>query len=116
MNKRLRKKRHLGEFKEFGFIISLNLRSELTERELDAWLDDLIEAVERLNLGICGGGNFEQEYFCIRLKGRAPVTIEDRAALNEWLAQDSRLVNFQLGGLEDAWYPSKQKKDAEENA
>ena len=111
MNRRLRKKRHLGEFKEFGFEISLKLRPELTELELDAWLDDLIEVVEGRNLGLCGGGNLEQDYYCIRLRGRAPVTIEDREALEKWLSQDGRLISSQVGALEDAWYPPIKRKD-----
>ena len=108
MKKRLRKKLHKGEFKEFGFDISLKLKPELTELELEAWTHDLIEAVEKLNLCIGGGGLFEQEFFCARLDGRAPVGLEDKEALGRWLGQDSRLVSFQLGNLVDAWYPVKQ--------
>jgi uncharacterized protein YggL (DUF469 family) len=109
MNKRLRKKLHKGEFKELGFGIFLKLRPELTETELEAWLDDLIEIVERLNLGIGGGGRHEQEFFCSRLAGRSPVSLEDQEALGRWLAQDGRLVSFKLGNLEDAWYPAKSR-------
>jgi len=102
MNKRIRKKRHLGEFKEYMFEFSLKLRPELTEPELEAWWDDLIDIVEDLKLGIFGGGNHEQEFSCIRGKGRAPITLEDRDALGRCLSQDSRVVSYQLGDLEDA--------------
>ena len=105
MNKRLRKKRHLGEFKEFGFSISLKLRPDLAESELDVYFNDFLDTVERLNLAVGGGGQYDLDFFCTRLKGRTPITLEDRDALEKWLAQDSRLVSFQLGDLEDAWYP-----------
>jgi uncharacterized protein YggL (DUF469 family) len=105
MNKRLRKKRHTGEFKELGFAIVLKLRPELTEPELNAWLLDLIETVERLNLGIGGGGQYVQEFFCTKLNGRGSVSLEEKEALNQWLTQDRRLESFHLGELEDVWYP-----------
>ena len=88
MSKRLRKKRHLGEFSECGFHISLELRPDLTEAEVDAWYGDLIDAIEGLNLGIGGGGSHKQEFFCARLAGRAPVMPEDREALGQWQAHE----------------------------
>ena len=109
MNKRLRKKRHLGEFKEYMFDFSLKLRPELTESELDVWLDDLLDVIVASKLSIGGGGGHEQKYCCYRWRRRCktPITLEDRDALERWLAQDSRVVSCQMGDLEDAWYPVK---------
>ena len=107
MKKRLRKKRHVGEFQEFCFYICLKIKPELTEPELDAWWDDLIETVEGLNLCIGGGGLHELVFFCSRLRGRAPVTLDDREAIGRWLAQDCRVSSYDLGNLVDAWYPAK---------
>lgn len=91
MNKRLRKKKHLGKFQELGFDIGFTLVSGCDE---DAFIDRLIEAVEARGLMI--GGNFVARH-------RGSATQEDRAALREFLAQ-APVITFRVYDLRDAWY------------
>ena len=50
MKKRLRKKKHFGEFKELGFEVRGDLRPGLSGNDLEAFVDRLIEIVEARSL------------------------------------------------------------------
>lgn len=54
MRKRLRKKKRLGEFVEWGALLQASLKLA-SQAELDTFLDQFIEKVESLNC-YCGGG------------------------------------------------------------
>lgn len=94
MKKRLRKKKRVGEFVEWGTLIraQLDLKSE---QELDKFSDEFIEKVENLKC-YCGGG--------ISLDKGLDIVVElgkDKqkalSRLNElelWLASDTRVKNF----------------------
>jgi uncharacterized protein len=59
MKKRLRKKKHKGEFQEFGFQINLNVKPDFSPMETNLLIDELIELMERENLlfgGSLSGG------------------------------------------------------------
>jgi uncharacterized protein YggL (DUF469 family) len=54
MRKRLRKKKRLGEFVEWGALLRAGLKLD-SQEELDSFSDQFIEKVESLNC-YCGGG------------------------------------------------------------
>ncbi len=105
MNKRLRKKKRVGEFKEFGFELRADLRPGLVGVELDAFVDRLIDVVEARKLGFGGGAGRDDKLdgFVTRM-GHGSATEDDRAALAAFLAGDDAVVRHEIGALRDAWY------------
>ena len=103
MRKRLRKKKRVGEFREFGFAVAFRLDPNLVETEVDAFVDDLIDIVEDHDLGFGGGGKLEWQGYVTRLS-RGSATDSDRETLNAFLQHDSRVKAVAVGPLNDAWY------------
>ena len=103
MKRRLRKKKHLGEFREDGFAIGIVLREGLAPADHNAFVDAFIDAIEARGLAFGGGGwppRFEG--FATRaLKGSA--TEEDRAAMAAFLDAHDAVVAHEVGPLVDAW-------------
>lgn len=106
MNKRLRKKKHIGEFKELGFEVLADLRGGLSPQELDAFLDRWIDAVEARQLGFGGGGGGRDGKFegFVARAGRGSATDDDRAALASFLGGNAAVVRHEVRELRDAWY------------
>ena len=104
MNKRLRKKRRVGEFKELGFELLGELRPGTSDDDVEAFVDRLIVAVEARKLGFGGGGGRDGKFegFVTRM-GRGSATEEDRTALDAFLAGDVDVVRHEVGALKDAW-------------
>lgn len=104
MNKRLRKKHHLGEFQQLGFQLRADLRPAITDADIDAffgrWLD-VLEKHDLLFSGTAGHGKFEG--FIMRA-GRDSATEEDRQAIGASLTGDSIFLNHEIAPLSDAWY------------
>ena len=61
MKKRLRKKKHLGEFKELGFEVRGDLRPGLSGNDLEAFVDRLIDIVDARSLAFGGGAGRDDE-------------------------------------------------------
>ena len=105
MNKRLRKKKRVGEFKELGFELRAGLRPGLVGVELDAFLDRLIDVVEARKLGFGGGAGRDDEIDGVVTRmGRGSATEDDRAALAAFVVSDDAVVRHEIGALRDAWY------------
>jgi len=104
MNKRLRKKKRVGEFKELGFELLGELRPGTSDDDVDAFVDRLIVAVEARRLGFGGGGGRDGKFegFVTRM-GRGSATEDDRTALAAFLAGDVDVVRHEVGALKDAW-------------
>lgn len=114
MNKRLRKKKHVGEFREDGFYIKAQLSFLKNDSpECDKFVDDLIEFVESKNLYIGGGVGTETDVFCTRYKGSC--TEDDRQTVSEYLKNHPLVIRFKVGPLVDAWYGSDGKLDWEDS-
>jgi uncharacterized protein YggL (DUF469 family) len=100
-SRRLRKKLHTGEFRELGFELALHL-----DRDLDASADDafwdafIVECIE--GRGLSYGGSTTGY---ITRAGHGSASAEDREAVRAWLAQRTELAGFELGPLDDVWYP-----------
>lgn len=100
MRKRLRKKLHLGEFREDGFIIKFSLTNA---NKLDDFCDRFIdEAIDANDLECGGGGNTEWEAFITRCTGSA--TEADRLSVLNWLKRQPSVKNIEVGPLVDAWH------------
>ncbi len=97
---RLRKKLHLGEFKEFGFQFAATHKTELDEIAAEALVDAFLqELVEPRGLAFAGwtDGGF------IVMYGKGSATAEDQEALRTWFAARPEVASVDIGPLVDAW-------------
>lgn len=104
MNKRLRKKKRVGEFRELGFRVQFETPGMSTEQEealCDRWLEEAVEA----NGLICGGAfGPEQWDGFVQLDHRGSATDEHRQAVTKWLESQAQIKKVQVSPLIDAWY------------
>ena len=103
MRKRLRKKKHLGEFQELGFELSFDYVVSDVEEE-DALLDAfLLEAVEARGLQFGGGGGRGtwSGFATAGAKG-ATATEAHREAVRMWLERRPEVTVVRVGPLRDA--------------
>jgi uncharacterized protein YggL (DUF469 family) len=101
MRKRLRKKKHLGEFQEFGVDVVVALQHGV---DFDAFLDDfLCDAVEANGL-LFGGGEMAEKFEGFLELGRRAVYVSNLTKVSTWLAADPRIQSFQLADPVDAWH------------
>lgn len=103
MNKRLRRKKRVGEFKEVGFVVRGELRAGLSEKELHALVERFLTAVEARHLAFGGDIGESFEGFVTR-QPRGSATEEDRAALQAFFTADADVVRHEVEALRDAWY------------
>lgn len=105
MKKRLRKKRHKGEFQEFGFEVWVKLKDNLNTNTGDQFIDDfIIQAIEANQLMFGGGGreNLWEGFVTLNRRGSATQVHQDQ--LQSWLSSRPEVSEFQIGDLQDAWY------------
>ena len=102
MKKRLRKKRCVGEFREFFFELTCDLLPGTQEQ----FLDEFIAEVERMKL--CTGGPCEMEtsasgylQMIITGLGRKSPTEDQRQHLLAWLTARPETVDCKAGPLTD---------------
>lgn len=104
MKKRIRKKLHVGEFKEMGFAVRFRIAADVDEDGLNTFLDTFLsEVVEGNGMGFGGGGNHEWEGF-ITMMERGSTTEEHRALIDRWLGDNPQVEEHEVGPLEDAWH------------
>ena len=100
MRKRLRKKKHVGEFQEFGVELEMTLRAGV---DFDGFLDDFLrDAVEANGLAFGGGGRGSHLAGFLEL-GRQDICQSKIAMLTAWLAAERRIETFVVGDPVDAW-------------
>jgi uncharacterized protein YggL (DUF469 family) len=105
MRKRLRKKRHLGEFAEHAFDVWCTLETGLTEAATDAFVDRFLsQAIESQGLSCGGGGRDAKWHFCVGRAGRGSPTAMQRVAVGMWLSEQPEVASHGLGELFDAWH------------
>lgn len=105
MNRRLRKKKRVGEFKELGFELAGDMRPDISAGDIDGLVDRLLEVVVARKLSFGGGFSPDGEFggFVTR-KGRGSATEDDRTALAAFLDGEDAVVRHEVGPLRDAWY------------
>lgn len=106
MKKRLRKKKHLGEFTEWGrqLVITRN-RKDGFDEFLDAFIEDAIEA----NGCYCGGGGKEDKLDVVVELGRRADDPDARLnRITAWLDARPDVENWRLGEEFDIWYGGYQ--------
>lgn len=105
MNRRLRKKKRVGEFQELGFEVRAELRPGASDGDAEAFIERLIEVVEARELGFGGGVGRDDTFegFVTRA-GRGSATEDDRASLATFLEGDDAVTRHELGELRDAWH------------
>ena len=102
MRKRLRKKKHLRDFQQFGVNLVVNLHDGV---DFDAFFDDfLVKAVEANGLAFGGGGCATILDGFLELGCRSEHEI-NLSTVAVWLTSDSRVQSSKFGTPVDAWYP-----------
>ena len=98
--RRLRKKLHVGEFRQFGFDVSFRLPENLSQCDLASFWDRFIlEAIEANDLAFGGGtSGFVTGW------GRATATNDHRQLVVSWLAAQPTVSGVVAGELIDAWH------------
>jgi uncharacterized protein YggL (DUF469 family) len=105
MKKRLRKKKHLGEFEELGFRVRFRLSPDLRDAErnrllAEGWIREAIEANE-----LCfGGGGLEVWDGFVTLARGGSATEEHRRLVARWLEAQPAIVEHTVFPLVDAWH------------
>jgi len=99
MKKRLRKKLHLKEFKELGFVLKLEFNTEDSDK-LDVILDQLLAIVEDMELD-CGG--ILEELVISETKPNSGL-VERKAAFLDRVSKIEGITNVTAGELIDVWH------------
>jgi uncharacterized protein YggL (DUF469 family) len=100
-SRRLRKKLHIGEFKEMGFEFEAELERPLSTEAEDDLLDSfLTEIVEPRSLAL--GGAITDGF--IACGSRGSVTEDDRESIRAWLSSRPEVRAVRVGTLKDVWH------------
>lgn len=104
-SRRLRKKLHVDEFKEYGFDYEVHLNADLTPEQectlFDRFIDEVIDARD-----LALGGGLSGGFVCYF--ERRSATDEDRTAVGEWLRANLPAESVSVGELRDVWYSTKK--------
>jgi uncharacterized protein YggL (DUF469 family) len=99
-SRRLRKKLHIGEFREDGFEVRFQLKAGLSDsQQLDVLDAFITEAIEARGLAFGGG-----EHGFVMRADRGSTTEEDRASVREWLQTCQAIEHAVVLEMRDAWY------------
>ncbi len=102
MNKRLRKKLHKGEFRQYGFEFSFEFDPPLGEEEFGSFFDRLLEMLDSYDLGMGGGGDTKGISGSVG-KYKGSVTLEEIEMVRGWLLGCTEVKNIWVGELMDMW-------------
>ncbi len=102
MKKRLRKKKHYGEFTEWGRQLVVNRnRKEGFDEFLDAFVEEAIEG----NACYCGGGGSDDRLDVVVELGRRSDDPDERLKkIVTWLDARSDVQGFKVGEEFDVWH------------
>jgi uncharacterized protein YggL (DUF469 family) len=106
MRKRLRKKKRIGEFQEFGFKAGFRFSRQLSQRARNDLLDRFIKyAIEENGLQYGGGGDGnEWNGFVALNKSRGSTQERHRQAVEKWFIHEAEVKEYYLTDMIDAWY------------
>jgi len=107
VQKRLRKKLHVGEFQELGFEVRFRVADNLSPDAFDAVVDAFISQAIEAHALACGGGGQPPEWSVfVTREGRGSASEGHRQAVATWLVARPEVNTVQIGPLVDAWYPA----------
>jgi len=105
VNRRLRKKKRVGEFREFGFPVRFSFSKQLSLDERNSLLEDWIRlAIEANGLQFGGGGTSNIWEGFVELEGRGSAADKHRRIVEEWLLKETRVLDHEVGPLIDSWH------------
>ena len=100
MNKRIRKKKRVGEFQELGVEITVTFADGVDH---EAFLDEFLrDAIERRAMQFGGGCNEEALQGFVEL-GRRPQAPKNLEFVRQWLAAHAAVASSSVGEPVDAW-------------
>lgn len=102
-NRRQRKKMHLAEFQELGFLVKWQFAENTGIDQIDATVDKFIEDVIRANgLAYEGSGYLHWEgLVCLEKLGKCDES--HRQLVKKWL-EDNGLLEIEISDLFDIWW------------
>lgn len=104
MKKRLRKKKHVGEFAVFGVPVAIRL---VDGTDFDSFLDEFLEEAIEANVCYFGGGGQKDRLSGIIELGRKIDLPEERLKkISHWLDSNNNVANHLVGEINDLWYGS----------
>lgn len=102
MKKRLRKKKHVGEFTVWD--VPIAIRRTITT-DFDSFLDDFLDKALEANGCYFGGGGMENHLEGFVELGRTSDLPESRLEkISEWLKERTDVEKYISGKITDAWY------------
>ena len=105
MRKRLRKKKHVGEFQQFVFRVAFRFSSDLSTNQLNDLIGRFIEnAIEVNDLGFGGGGSGSEWDGAVQRDLAKSTTEADRRTVDNWLRSEKMVTQYYVGPLVDGWY------------
>lgn len=107
LNRRQRKKNHLGEFQEWGLSIAAPLAGCDTAATMDAFIDDFLAMVESHKLMFGGGfgtASVADLDGVLAKPGRGTMTQAQAESVMAWLAADGRVDAVTSCTWIDSWH------------
>ena len=104
MRKRLRKKLHIGEYAEFGFVIKALIITKITEELLLEFLDDLILFVEEHDMCLCGSANKHGQCEFIISSYERSLRHKDQYLIVKWFREKESIRDIYVTDFIDMWY------------
>ncbi|WP_170170380.1 50S ribosome-binding protein YggL [Hymenobacter perfusus] len=101
MKKRLRKKTYRSEFQEFGWYVTLVLKSDAAQQGSSLW-EPLMAQVDDLDLMM--GGSLVSFFVQPVIRITKEQTQHRQQQLQQWLTQRPEVAQATSSALTDAWY------------
>jgi uncharacterized protein YggL (DUF469 family) len=105
LKKRLRKKKRVGDFREFGFLVGFRFSKQLQRDARNRLLDNYIQtAIEKNGLQFGGGGGADiWEGFVVVNKPRGSTDSSHQEMIERWLKQEPLIIEYYVSQMVDAW-------------
>ena len=112
MKKRLRKKKHFGEFTEWGRQLDIaRNRNDGLDEFMDAFIEEAIEA----NGSYCGGGGTAEKLrFVVELGRRSDSPDARLKRITAWLDSRPDIQNWKVGEEFDLWHGDYEDMEDED--
>jgi len=109
LRKRLRKKKHIGEFQELGFQVEWRWSQPLDVDAFEQFWERFLALIEAKGLTFGGGSDAEHGsgFICSARPGSAEE--QDRSEVKAWLLEQPHIAQVDVGPLEDAWHSSNRQ-------